>query len=204
MISEKGKRKLIYKDQLFYWFVKLDEDYDMPYLHIISEDKQLCLVYRVNQISDEFIHPKIRVLKSDKMKKGLYCFFSPVADESISTHNVRAVLNWHEQQNENLDPIEVRVPTNPFEDIDFKDGYVTHIETDFSRDSLREDMLQVIYPKGYLLDVGWYGASEGFIVSIIKDQDWGNPIRKTRKSIFNLNEAVVKAIEIIGKLMMNK
>lgn len=203
MISKKGKRKLIYKGQLFYWFVKLDDDYDIPYLHIISSNRKLCLVYRVDQINDKFIHPKISVLQSEKIKKGLYHFFPPIADESISNHNVCAILNWYEIQNENIEPIKVEILTNPFENIDFKNGCVTHFETDFSRESLREDMLQVNYPKDYLLDVGWYGTSQGFVISIIKNQDWENPIAKTQKSIFNLNEATIKAIEIIEKLLKN-
>ena len=100
MISSKGKRKLIYKDKLFYWFVKLDKDYYEPFLHIISDDRKLRLSYRLNQISDKFIHSKISVLQSEKMKHGVYNFFPPLADEFISAHNVCAILSWYEKQNE--------------------------------------------------------------------------------------------------------
>ncbi|MDR2920342.1 MAG: hypothetical protein LBV72_13390 [Tannerella sp.] len=90
---------------------------------------------------------------------------------------------------------------NPLENIDFREGLVTHIETDFSRENLREDMLQVIYPKDYLLDVGWYGTSNGFIISIIRNQDWENPVARTRKGLYDLHEAVICAVEIIEKLI---
>ncbi|MDR2920343.1 MAG: hypothetical protein LBV72_13395 [Tannerella sp.] len=86
--------------------MKLDEDYFKPYLCIISDDRKLQLVYRLNQINDKFIHPKIRVAESEKLKTGWYHFFPPIADESMSAHNVSAILNWHEKQHENMKPIE--------------------------------------------------------------------------------------------------
>nr|WP_286671028.1 MULTISPECIES: hypothetical protein [Pseudomonas] len=53
--------------------------------------------------------------------------------------------------------------------------------------NLKEDMLQVEYPSGFLLDVGWYPSfdTEGcFQVKIIKDFDWDFPILSlTSKSI---------------------
>lgn len=201
MIGQEKKRKLIYKDRLFYWYVKVEKDYYEPFLSIVSDDRKLCLIYPMNQVREKFLHPKISVLHSEKMKEGTYNFPPPIADEFISTHNVLAILNWYEKEDENTKPIDVKVPTNPFENIDFKSGIVTHIETDFSNESLREDMLQVLYPKDYLLDVGWYGISRGFMVSIIRNQDWENPVGKTQQGIMNLHEAVTCAVDMIDKLI---
>lgn len=94
-VSTKRKRKLLFDNELYLWYVK--EDYDsLDYnLHIVSADCKVCLIYRINQINDEFIHPKISVLQSDRLKPGVYSFFPPLADETISSANVRAILNWH-------------------------------------------------------------------------------------------------------------
>ncbi|MFB9077977.1 hypothetical protein ACFFLS_04825 [Flavobacterium procerum] len=204
MISAKRKRKLVYKDKLYYWFVKLDEYYGEPYLTIISEDKKLYLNYLANQISDDFSYPKISVLKSDKMQKGTYFFSPPLADETISAHHIGAILNWHDTQNEDIKPIKQKALKNPFENIDFKNGTVTHIENDFSRESLREDMLQVSYPKNYLLDVGWYGSSKGFRILIIKNQNWETPVAQTQKGVYQLHEAILRAIEIIEQFVLEQ
>ena len=39
--SKKGKRKIIYNEEIFYWFVKRDEDYGTDYLNIIKEESGL-------------------------------------------------------------------------------------------------------------------------------------------------------------------
>ena len=200
MISQKGKRKITYKDKLYYWYVKKDEDDNQSYLHIISDDKKMLIIYRVNQINDNLLRPKVNVVRNNKLVNGLYHFVPTLSDESISAHNVRAILSWYENQDESCQPLEWTIPTNPFENIDFKNGVVKHIETDFSRESLREDMLQVAYDNDYLLDVGWYGSHNGFIIHIIKNQDWEKPLLKTHKSIQNLQEAVIGAVEFIEKL----
>jgi hypothetical protein len=79
--------------------------------------------------------------------------------------------------------------------LDFLHGKITYDEfsslQNFSIEhqlqNLKEDMLQVEYPSGFLLDVGWYPSfdTEGcFQVKIIKDFDWDFPILSlTSKSI---------------------
>lgn len=204
MISQKGKRKLIYKDRLYYWFVKLDEDYHKPYLLIISDDRKLQLFYPLNQTNDKFSYPVIRVSQAEKLKAGWYCFSPPIADEFVSAHNVCAILNWYEAQDKDQESIGKKTYDHPFGNIDFGNGVVTHIETDFSQENLREDMLQVIYPGDYLLDVGWYGTSRGYIISVIRNQDWENPVASARKGFYELHEAVICAIEMIEKLSKDK
>lgn len=198
-ISYKRKRKIKYKEKLYLWYINKDEDYGEYYLSIISDDKQLHLSYKINQINDYFIHPKIAVLKSEKLEKGIYRVSSPIADEIISKHNVTALLSWHDNQKKTASPIGIEIPKNPFENIEFKSGIVTHIQNDFSIKNLKEDMLQVIYPKNYLLDVGWYGSMQGYIIYIIKNNDWENPVAKTQKNYFDLQEAITFGITIIEK-----
>lgn len=100
MISAKGKRKLIFEDGEYFWQVKKVHGTD--FLSISSTDKKMVLSYRVNQIGDEYIHPEIKVLQSEKMIPGVYSFFPPLADESISASNVRAILTWYLSQRDNV------------------------------------------------------------------------------------------------------
>ena len=48
-IAKKHKRTLIYGDSTYYWWVKRDDDYDRPVLHIASEDKGLIVLYPTEQ-----------------------------------------------------------------------------------------------------------------------------------------------------------
>jgi hypothetical protein len=97
-ISQKRKRKLIYDGDLYLWYVKEDDDFSSIYrLHIMSEDGKMNLIYRVDQISDDVINPEIFVEKSDRLQRGWYRFWPPLADESISNHNVRKILDWYKE-----------------------------------------------------------------------------------------------------------
>ena len=48
-IAKKHKRTLVYGDSTYYWWVKRDDDYDRPVLHIASEDKGLIVLYPTEQ-----------------------------------------------------------------------------------------------------------------------------------------------------------
>lgn len=104
MISKKGKRKIVFEEQTYYWFAKKEND--TAFLSISSEDKKLIFSYRINQISDEYIHPKISVLQSEKLVPGVYSFFPPLSDEGMSGHNVCAILNWYKEQPADLKPFQ--------------------------------------------------------------------------------------------------
>lgn len=46
-------------------------------------------------------------------------------------------------------------------------------------EDLKEDMLQVEFPGGFLLDIGWrpsFNIQGSFFVFLIKDYNWGAPI----------------------------
>ncbi|QYM91704.1 hypothetical protein [Dickeya zeae] len=84
-----------------------------------------------------------------------------------------------------------------FDDFPIKDGeplrgYI---------DDLKEDMLQVEFPKGYILDVGWRPSFEingKFYAVLIKDYDWGNPIYS--ESARDLKELKNKIQKALGKI----
>ena len=44
MVSKKRKRKIVYNDKIFYWFVRVDDNGNMR-IHILSEDKKINLEY---------------------------------------------------------------------------------------------------------------------------------------------------------------
>ena len=96
-------------------------------------------------------------------------------------------------------------------DIDFKKGKITY--NDFNIDSkipfknqefsFKEDILQVNYPQGYLLDVGWYpefNPKGKFTIYIIKNCDWSNPIAiKKTKSLETLKKILLEFIDLISE-----
>ena len=193
--SKKGKRKIIYNEEIFYWYIKRDEDYDIDYLTIIKEDRSHVLSYRVNQISDEFINPKIFVQKSNRLKTGVYYFFPPLADEIITPKTVSSILKWHEQADISITPVKYQPSGFLLTDIDYKTGEVVHIAEDF--EALSEDMLQVTYPGGYTLDLGWYGSSNGYVIYIIKDENWETPVKKVHTGFYSLKEILENAVNYI-------
>lgn len=42
MVSKKKKRKIIYQDKVFYWFVRRNAE-GIPRIHLLSEDKKIRL-----------------------------------------------------------------------------------------------------------------------------------------------------------------
>lgn len=89
---------------------------------------------------------------------------------------------------------------------DFKSGSVVYNEyhIDFSRalskqlDHLTEDLLQVKYDNGYLLDVGWYPEYDfngTFVVQVVKDENWELPIYYAKcVSEENININIANAV----------
>jgi hypothetical protein len=104
MIGKKGKRTLVFENREYVWFVKKTDD--IAFLSISSVDKKQVLLYRVNQIGDDYIHPKISILQSEKLAPGVYSFFPPLADESISANTIRSILKWVKLQTEESRPLE--------------------------------------------------------------------------------------------------
>lgn len=74
------------------------------------------------------------------------------------------------------------------------------ISLDKQQDSLKEDMLQVEFPGGYILDVGWrpsFDINGRFYIYLIKDFDWEDPIYSGNAGdidslVFEINQAINK------------
>ncbi|KOC88153.1 hypothetical protein [Winslowiella iniecta] len=65
-------------------------------------------------------------------------------------------------------------------------------------DDLKEDMLQIGFSNGYLLDVGWrpsFNKNGEFKIVLIKDFDWNEPVYSgSAKSIIELEKEIEAAI----------
>lgn len=79
--------------------------------------------------------------------------------------------------------------------IDFKKPFSEQL------DALMEDLVQIDYEDGYLIDLGWhpeYNPQGNFFVQVIKDYNWEKPIYKQQSSDGKqLKELLLKAIDII-------
>lgn len=89
--------------------------------------------------------------------------------------------------------------------LEFLQGKVTYDELSILQDSgvehqahhLKEDMLQVEYPNGFLIDVGWYPSFDAkghFQIKVVKDYEWASPtLTLTAQSIDSLIEQLLLA-----------
>ncbi|PIT61225.1 hypothetical protein [Snodgrassella alvi] len=67
-------------------------------------------------------------------------------------------------------------------------------------DSLKEDMMQIKYPNGYILDIGWrpsFNINGHFYIYLIKDFNWEKPIYSNCTNDINtleyqINQAINK------------
>ena len=77
--------------------------------------------------------------------------------------------------------------------IDFKSGKITYNEfnIDFNKplkmqsELLKEDLLQVEYDTGYIIDLGWYPEFDEngcFVVYVIQNFEWNMPVFEKRAS----------------------
>ena len=77
--------------------------------------------------------------------------------------------------------------------VDFGTGTVTFLD-----DTQKEDMLQVEYPNGFLLDMGWY--QDRYIISVIHNFDWANPVQQYETTETNqLPKLLKEAVRLVEK-----
>ncbi len=81
-----------------------------------------------------------------------------------------------------------------FNDFSIRDD----IPLDNQLDELKEDMLQVEFPNGYLLDIGWRPSFEidgQFKLALIKDFNWENPVYlDSASNVIELEEKIQLAM----------
>lgn len=95
---------------------------------------------------------------------------------------------------ENIDLQSGKITYNQF-NIDFNVSYSRQIE------ELLEDLIQIEYENGYLIDLGWYpeyNPNGKFIVQVIKNYDWEKPIYKEQsRDKKKLKKILLKAINTL-------
>jgi hypothetical protein len=106
--------------------------------------------------------------------------------------------------------------TSLFSGIDYGSGSVTHLEEGILQngsieqllDRLSEDLLQVHYNNGFVLDVGWYGegiADGCFKVVAVQDGDWDKPLLEYRtQSLEELEQITREAAQRIEGLLQSR
>ena len=95
--------------------------------------------------------------------------------------------------------IEELFPNSPFK-ITFNDLVIDRNKSIFEQlDNLKEDLFQAQY-QDEILDIGWYPSfsEKGkFVISIIKDFDWKNPIFK--KEVKEIEDLLKSIVEILSR-----
>lgn len=77
--------------------------------------------------------------------------------------------------------------------MDFDTGKVIFLDA-----TRKEDMLQVEYPNGFLLDMGWY--QDRYIISVIHNFDWANPVQQYETTETNqLPKLLTEAVRLVEK-----
>ena len=79
-------------------------------------------------------------------------------------------------------------------------GVDARLPIDQQLDELKEDLAQVQFDADKLLDIGWFpefSVEGAFVVSLVRNQDWDEPIyRKRCVNLHELGAAVAEAVRI--------
>jgi hypothetical protein len=71
-------------------------------------------------------------------------------------------------------------------------------------DDLKEDLAQIEYPAGIILDVGWYpefAATGNFVVCVVQHGEWERPVfRQNAFTTEELKASIVEGIRIAAEL----
>ena len=77
--------------------------------------------------------------------------------------------------------------------VDFGTGKIIFLDI-----TQKEDMLQVEYPNGFLLDMGWY--QDRYIISVIHNFDWANSVQQYETTETNqLPALLMEAVYLVEK-----
>lgn len=97
-----------------------------------------------------------------------------------------------------------------FKEYDFSPGIIRFNNYDICSNeelnddniNLTEDMLQVEFKNDIILDAGWYSGLESFIVFVIQQCNWENPLlRLEAHSYKELKDSLDNAMDLIKSLV---
>lgn len=94
-VAKKGKRKLIYKDKVFFWWVGNDEEFEWEVmLHVVSEDKNIVLIYNIGDRATPVISQG-RMFQGKKSSGRWERYFYPKQPPiSITPRFVSELVAW--------------------------------------------------------------------------------------------------------------
>ena len=94
--------------------------------------------------------------------------------------------------------IDIRTGTVEYDDISYlsEDSRICdHL------DYLKEDMLQISFPKGFIIDVGWrpsFSENGKFFIVAVRDGDWDRPIVQAEASdVLGVKNAIKNALKAV-------
>lgn len=97
-----------------------------------------------------------------------------------------------------------------FEDIDFSPGIITYNDLDMdlvaflkTKQIAEKDLMQITYPNGFLLDVGWRNGK--YIVCVVKNYNWENCVfKQTCKTLDELKQVLRECVNNIKTLIQKE
>lgn len=93
-VSTKLKHKIVFDNKDFYWYVGKDptDKKLAKALHIVSPNKDLLIIYRLDFITDGSVFPKLEVIKSNYIKPGYYDINKDIREETVTPRLVENIL----------------------------------------------------------------------------------------------------------------
>ncbi|MFD1900637.1 hypothetical protein [Enterococcus termitis] len=100
-VSKKLKRKIIFNDNVFYWYVGKDpfDKYVAKALHIVSADKSFLIVYRLSAVTEGSVFPKLEIIKSNYIKPGFYDLNRESNERTVTPKLVESILMFCLREN---------------------------------------------------------------------------------------------------------
>lgn len=69
------------------------------------------------------------------------------------------------------------------------------------KDIQKEDLAQIVYRNGHVIDVGWYPSTQPdgcFVVYVVRSGDWDQPVARTEcVTVQELRDTLENAIEVV-------
>ena len=94
-ISTKRKRKIIFNDELFYWYVGKDpRDRFAKAIHIMSPDGGFLAIYRLDFVTEGSILYKLEIIKSKHIIPTFYHVNPGIHEETVTPKLVADILHF--------------------------------------------------------------------------------------------------------------
>ncbi|RAV18758.1 hypothetical protein DQG23_23775 [Paenibacillus contaminans] len=100
-VSKQYKRKFVYQDIVFYWYVNPDyDDEGKINVHILSNDKKFIVAYEIGQASIHKKNPFLVVMGNEfigysEKRTGYFRVRTPIWHDAVATPSfVKTIIEW--------------------------------------------------------------------------------------------------------------